>query len=49
MTQTDEEFFRHLHKQIAEQQRDKNLTTMRVLERRKKQKPPSNNQKPKSK
>lgn len=38
MTQSDEEFFRHLHRQIAEQRKDKDLTTIRALERRNKNK-----------
>ena len=45
---TDEEFLRHLHKQMEEQKRDQGLTTMRSLERKKKeqqQKKPKNPQK----
>jgi hypothetical protein len=31
---TDEEFLRHLHRQMEEQKRDQGLTTMRSLERK---------------
>ena len=37
MTQSDEDFFRLLHKQMAEQRKDQGLTTIRALERRKKE------------
>lgn len=33
---TDEEFLRHLYRQLEEQKRDQGLTTMRTLERQKK-------------
>jgi hypothetical protein len=45
---TDEEFRRHLHRQMEEQKRDQGLTTIRSLERKKKeqqQKKPKNPQK----
>lgn len=32
---TDEEFMRHLHRQMKEQKRDQDLTTMRSLEHKK--------------
>lgn len=32
---TDEEFMRHLHRQMEEQKRDQGLTTIRSLERKK--------------
>jgi hypothetical protein len=35
---TDEEFLRHLHKQMEEQKRDQGLTTIRSLERKKREK-----------
>lgn len=35
---TDEEFMRHLHKQMEEQKRDQGLTTIRSLERKKREK-----------
>lgn len=38
MTKSDDEFFRLLHKQMAEQRRDQGLTTIRSLERQKKEK-----------
>jgi hypothetical protein len=34
---TDEEFLRHLHKQMEEQKRDQGLTTIRSLERKKRE------------
>ena len=34
---TDEEFLRHLHKQMEEQKRDHGLTTIRSLERKKRE------------
>jgi hypothetical protein len=34
---TDEEFLRHLHRQMEEQKRDQGLTTMRSLERKQKE------------
>jgi hypothetical protein len=34
---TDEEFMRHLHKQMEEQKRDQGLTTIRSLERKKRE------------
>jgi len=34
---TDEEFMRHLHKQIEEQKRDQGLTTIRSIERKKRE------------
>ena len=37
MTKSDEDFLRHLHKQMEEQRKDQGLTTIRALERRKKQ------------
>lgn len=33
---TDEEFLRHLYRQLEEQKRDQGLTTLRSLERQKK-------------
>jgi hypothetical protein len=33
---TDEEFLRHLHRQLEDQKRDQGLTTLRSLERQKK-------------
>lgn len=42
MTQSDEEFFRHLYKQLDEQRKDRNLTTIRVLQKRNKPKPNTN-------
>lgn len=47
MTQSDEEFFRHLHKQIAEQRKTQHLTTLRALERRNKDKQTTKKTKPK--
>jgi hypothetical protein len=47
---TDEEFMRHLHKQMEEQKRDQGLTTIRSLERKKREqqqrKKPKTPQKP---
>lgn len=37
MTKSDEDFLRHLHRQMEEQRRDQGLTTIRALQRRKKQ------------
>jgi hypothetical protein len=34
---TDDEFMRHLHRQMDEQKRDQGLTTIRSLERKKKE------------
>lgn len=34
MTQSDEAFFRLLYKQLEEQREDRNLTTIRALEKR---------------
>jgi hypothetical protein len=34
---TDEEFMRHLHKQMEEQKRDHGLTTIRSIERKKRE------------
>ena len=34
---TDEEFMRHLHKQMEEQKRDQGLTTIRSIERKKRE------------
>jgi hypothetical protein len=34
---TDEEFMRHLHRQMEEQKRDQGLTTIRSLERKKRE------------
>jgi hypothetical protein len=34
---TDEEFLRHLHRQMEEQKRDQGLTTIRSLERKKRE------------
>jgi hypothetical protein len=34
---TDEEFMRHLHRQMEEQKRDQGLTTIRSLERKQKE------------
>jgi hypothetical protein len=39
MTKADEDFFRLLHKQMAEHRRDQGLTTIRALERRKNEQP----------
>lgn len=53
MTQSDEAFFRLLYKQLEEQREDRNLTTIRALEKRAKNnnnnKPPSKKQRPKTK
>ena len=49
MTQSDEEFFRHLYKQLEEQRKDRNLTTIRVLQKRNKQKPAPKNKPSKNK
>lgn len=51
MTQSDEEFLRLLHKQIEEHRRDYGITTIRALERRKKEQPakkPNKKQPPKN-
>jgi hypothetical protein len=45
---TDEEFMRHLHKQMEEQKRDQGLTTIRSLERKQRERQRSQN-KPKTK
>jgi hypothetical protein len=42
---TDEEFMRHLHKQMEEQKRDQGLTTIRSLERKKREQQQRNQQK----
>jgi hypothetical protein len=49
MNKSDEDFMRHLHRQLAEQKRDEGLTTIRALERQRKdrQKPQHNKSKPK--
>lgn len=51
MTQSDEEFFRHLHKQLEQQRQDKDLTTLRILQKRSKNNNNNTvkNNKPKSK
>jgi hypothetical protein len=35
---TDEEFMRHLHRQMEEQKRDQGLTTIRSIERKQREK-----------
>jgi hypothetical protein len=49
MNKSDEDFMRHLHRQLAEQKRDEGLTTIRALERQRKDKQKSQYTKPKPK
>jgi len=46
---TDEEFMRHLHRQMEEQKRDQGLTTIRSLERKKREQQQKNQNKSKPK
>jgi len=46
---TDEEFMRHLHRQMEEQKRDQGLTTIRSLERKKRDQQQRNQNRSKSK
>ena len=46
MNQADEDFFRLLHKQMADHRRDQGLTTIRALERRKNEQHQKTNKKP---
>jgi|TARA_B110000503_G_scaffold29480_1_gene47280 hypothetical protein len=39
MNKQDEDFLRHLHKQLAEQKRDEGITTIRALERQRRDNP----------
>ena len=48
MSISDDDFRRLLHKQLAEDLRDKNLTTMNALKIRQTQQKPTNKPKPKS-
>jgi hypothetical protein len=43
---TDEEFLRHLHRQMEEQKRDQGLTTIRSLERKQKERQQKQPKKP---
>jgi hypothetical protein len=47
MSISDDDFRRLLHKQLADDLRDKNLTTMNALKRRQTQQKPSSKSKPK--
>jgi hypothetical protein len=48
MSISDDDFRRLLHKQLADDLRDKNLTTMNALKRRQTQQKPTAKPKPKS-
>lgn len=49
MNKSDEDFLRHLHRQLAEQKRDEGLTTVRALERQRKDRQKTQQNKSKSK
>jgi hypothetical protein len=49
MNKSDEDFMRHLHRQLAEEKRDEGLTTIRALERQRKDKQKPQKNKPKIK
>lgn len=49
MNKSDEEFFRHLHKQIGEYQKEKGQMTNRIIEQKRKEKQQLNNKQFKTK